>query len=115
MPAPNKLFDVANGNGAVISGETVVRGTLIWYKDNAAKDKVIDRFCAAYGYQDTIPNPLFGQNGQPATIPNPQSKQAFFNRQLMNYIKDVVRSQGINAAAATAAAGAATTEDADLP
>jgi hypothetical protein len=37
MPAPNKLFDVANGNGATIGGETVVRGTLIWYKDNAAK------------------------------------------------------------------------------
>lgn len=111
MPAPTKLFDVSNGNGAVIGGETVTRGTLIWYKDNAAKDKVIERFCDAYGYQENVPDP----NNPGATIPNPQSKQTFFNRKLTQYIKDVVRSQGINAAAATAAAGAATTEDADLP
>lgn len=33
MPAPTKLFDVGNGNGAVLSGETVDRGTLSkWQK-----------------------------------------------------------------------------------
>ena len=115
MPAPTKLFDVANGNGAVIGGETVTRGTLIWYKDNAAKNKVEDQFALAYGYQVNIPNPLFGQNGEPATIPNPQSKAGFFNRQLTPYIKDVVKSSQVQAAAATAAASASATADTDLP
>ena len=115
MPAPSKLFDVANGNGAVIGGETVTRGTLIWYKDNAAKNKVEDQFALAYGYQETIPNPLFGQNGQPATIPNPQSKAAFFNRKLTEYIKDIVKSSRVQAAATAAAASASATADTDLP
>lgn len=111
MPAPTKLFDVANGNNATISGETVTRGTLIWYKDNAAKNKVIQRFCEAYGYQATIPDP--NKPGQ--TIPNPVSDQTFFNRQLTQYIKDIVRARGINAAVATASITAAAAEDADLP
>lgn len=115
MPAPTKLFDVSNANGAVIGGETVVRGTLIWYKDNAAKNKVEDQFALAYGYQATIPNPLFGQNGEPATIPNPQSKAAFMNKQLTRYIKDIVKSSQVQAAAATAAASAATSADTELP
>ena len=114
MPAPTKLFDVGNGNGAVIGGETVTRGTLIWYKDNAAKNKVEDQFALAYGYQATIPNPLFGQNGEPATIPNPQSKAAFFNKQLTAYIKDIVKASQVQAAA-TAAASASATADTDLP
>ena len=117
MPAPTKLFDVANGNGAVIGGETVTRGTIIWYKDNAAKNKVEDQFALAYGYQTTVPNPLFGQNGEPATIPNPQSKATFFNRQLTQYIKDIVKSSQVQAAAAAtaAAASASATADTDLP
>lgn len=111
MPAPTKLFDVANGNGAVISGETVTRGTLIWFRDNAAKNKVIQRFCEAYGWTATVPDP----NNPGQTIPNPVSDQTFFNRQLTAYIKDIVRSQGINAAVATASITAAAAEDADLP
>jgi len=115
MPAPTKLFDVSNGNGAVIGGETVTRGTLIWYKDNAAKNKVEDQFAIAYGYQATVPNPLFGQNGQPATIPNPQSKAGFFNRQLTQFIKESVKSSQGQAAAAAAAASASASADTDLP
>lgn len=113
--APTKLFDVGNGNGAVIGGNTVTRGTIIWYRDDAAKNKVIDNFCAAYGYQDVVPNPNAGQPGEPDTIPNPQGKQAFFNKQVSNYIRDIVRSQAIKVASETAAKTAADAEDADLP
>ncbi len=95
MPAPSKLFDISNGNGAVIGGETVTRGTLIWYANNAAKNKVEDQFALAYGYQATVTNPAFNPAlpvdpiTNPATIPNPQSKAAFFNRQLTQFIKDI--------------------------
>ena len=116
MPAPTKLFDVANGNGAVIGGETVTRGTLIWYKDNAAKNKIEDQFAIAYyGYQATVPNPAFNPAlpvdpaTNPQTIANPQSKAGFFNKQLTAYIKDIVRSSQVQAAAATAAASASAT------
>ncbi len=121
MPAPSKLFDISNGNGAVIGGETVTRGTLIWYKDNAAKNKVEDQFAAAYGYQATVPNPAFNPElpvdpvTNPATIANPQSKAGFFNKQLTRYIKDIVRSAQIQTATATAAASAASSADTDLP
>lgn len=115
MPAPTKLFDVSNGNGAVISGETVDRGTLIWFRDNAAKNKVIDNFVYAYGYTDTVPNPNFGQPGEPATIPNPVGKQPFFNRIIRDYIRDVVQSREIKAAEDAARATAAGTIDTDLP
>lgn len=111
MPAPNKLFDIKNGNGVVDGAETVTRGTLIWYGDNAAKDKVIDRFCAAYGYQDNIDDP----NNPGQQIPNPQGRQAFFNARLTDFIKDVVKAQAIREASATAAATADSTETTDLP
>jgi len=119
--APTKLFDVSNGNGAVISGTTVTRGTIIWYRDNEAKNKVMQAFADAYGYQATVPNPAFGPSKpedpvtNPATIPNPQGIQVFFNRQITQYIKDVVRGVEVKMAAEAAAASAGSTIDADLP
>lgn len=111
MPAPTKLFDVSNGNGAVIGGETVDRGTLIWFRGNAAKSKVIDAFVYAYGYQDNVDDP----NNPGQTIPNPVSKQPYFNRIIRDYIRDVVRGREIAVAEATARATAAGAIDTDLP
>jgi len=111
MPAPTKLFDVTNGNGATLNAETVDRGTLIWFRDNAAKNKVMQRFGEAYGYQAEIPDP----NNPGQTIPNPQGIQVFFNRAIAAYIKDVVRGREIQEAEAAARATAAGTIDADLP
>ncbi len=119
--APTKLFDVRNGNGAVIGADTYNRATIIVYRDNAAKDKVIQRFCEAYGYQATVPNPAFNPQlpvdpvTNPQTIPNPVSNQVFFNRQLTAYIRDVVRAQGIAAAAEAAKKKSADAEDTELP
>jgi len=121
MPAPTKLFDVQNGNGAVVGGETVTRGTLIWYKDNATKNKIEDQFALAYGYQATVTNPAFNPAlpvdpiTNPQTIPNPQSKAAFMNKQLTQYIKDIVKTAQVQAATATAAASAATSAGTELP
>ena len=111
MPAPTRLFSVISGNGAVLNAETATRATLIWYRDNAAKQSVIDDFCAAYGYQATVPDPA--RPGQ--TIPNPVSQQDFFNDQLRKYIREVIRGQRVQAAANSAGASAGAAADADLP
>ena len=111
MPAPTRLFRIDNGNNATINGETAARATLIWFRDPPAKQSVIDDFCAAYGYQATVPDPA--RPGQ--TIPNPQSQQDFFNDQLRRYIREVIRGQRVQAAANSAGATAGTAADADLP
>lgn len=115
MPAPTRLFDISNGNGATVNGETVDRGTLIWYRDNAAKNDVVDSVCLAYGYQATVTNPNFGRPGEPETIPNPQSKQAFFNRQVTQWLRETIRSVKLRTAEATARETADAAILADLP
>lgn len=114
---PTKLFDVRNGNGLTLDAVTYPRATVIVFRDNAAKQKVMDAFSSAYGYQATVPNPNPDNdpNTNDQTIPNPQSQQAFFNQQLTRYIRDIVRSEEIKAAAKTAGDNAAATVDADLP
>lgn len=111
MPAPTKLFKIINGNSATIDAETVTRGTLIWYRDNAAKLRVIDNFAIAYGYPNTVPDPV----NPGATIPNPQSKQSFFTIQLYQYMRDVVRGVDIQLAQKAAADAAAATSEAEIP
>ena len=111
MPAPTKLFRIDNGNGAVLNAETITRGTVIWYRNNEAKQSVIDDFCAAYEYQATVPDPA--RPGQ--TIPNPQSQQEFFNDQLRRFIREVIRGQRVQTAANSAGASAGAAADGDLP
>ena len=119
--APTKLFDVRNGNGIVDNSVAQPQATYIAYKDAAAKQKVLDAFATAYGYPATVPNPAFDSSKpvdaqtNPQTIPNPQTKQAFFNRQLTAYIRDIVRSEAIKTAAKTASDTASTAVDLDLP
>ena len=106
---PTRLFDVRSANGIVDTGVTYPRATVIVFKDNAAKDAMIDAFAAEYGYQANI------QNGAGATIPNPQNKQAFFNEKLTGYLKDIYKANKLKAAAKTATDTATTSADAELP
>lgn len=109
---PTRLFDIRNGNGALDADATPYpAATLIVFKDAAAKTKVIQSFCDAYGYQATIPDPA--NPGQ--TINNPQSKQAFYNSKLTEFIKDIHRSVTIKAAELAAANTAKTNADGELP
>lgn len=80
MPAiPSKIFDVRQGNNAVDSDATVYpRATLIVFKDNAAKDAVIDAFADVYGWEAM----------DAGTRPN---KRAFFNQELQYLIREIVR------------------------
>lgn len=101
---PTRLFDVRNGNGVVDGATTYPAATVIPYKDAASKTKIVDAFCTAYGYQDTI-------NG----APNPQSKQAFFNARLTAYIKGVYQSEAVKAAEKAAGDAARNSTDAEVP
>lgn len=96
---PTKLFDVRNGNGAVLSGVTYTDATLIPYKDAASKQAVIDAFCDRFGF---VPG-------------GPQTKQQFFNAQVTNYIRQVYREQKAASAAAAASKTAGDAADAELP
>lgn len=109
--APNRLFDVRNGNGTIDGATTYARAVVIPFKDAASEQKIIDSFATAYGYQATIADPA--NPGQ--TIPNPQSKKQFFMRQLTRYINDVHRAEVVKTAAKTAGEGAGATADGELP
>lgn len=108
MPIPTKLFDVMNGNGAVLD-VTYPRGTFIAFKDNASKDAVIDAFCAMGGYQETV----LDAEGQP--IPNPQTKQQFYTKRISQFIRDTYKSYKVSVAEKTAKATADAAAEAELP
>jgi hypothetical protein len=108
MPIPTKLFDVQNGNDAALD-VTYPRATLIAYKDNASKDAIINTIADANGYQVNIPN------GSGGTIPNPQSRQNFFNDWLKKFLKDCYRDGKVKLAAASASSTASAAADAELP
>lgn len=117
MQVPTRLFDVRNGNGLVENGTTYNRATYIAFKDNASKDAIIDAVCAMGGYQATIPNPAYDPNveGSQPTIPNPQTKQAFFNKRIEQFLRDNYKAWKISTAEKAAKATAESAADAELP
>lgn len=112
---PNKLFDVRNGNGLTMpaggDAGTYNRATYIPFKDNASKDAIIDAVCYMGGYQDTVPDP----NNPGSTIPNPQSKQAFFNKRLIEFLRDNYKAYKVSVAEKAAKATADAAAETDLP
>lgn len=118
---PTGLLDVRSGNGLTINSGgdagTYTRATYIAFKDNASKDAIIDAVCAMGRYQETVPNPAYNPNvvGSQPTMPNPVSKQAFFNKRLRDFLRDNYRAYKISVAEKAAKAAAETTADAELP
>ncbi len=119
--APTRLFDVRNGNGIVDNGTAQPVATYIVFKDTAAKQRVIDSFAYVYGYVANVPNPNFDPKKaidpvtNPQLIPNPQPKQAFFNQQILKFIRQTVKMGGIDLAVKAAEADTNTSLDAILP
>lgn len=107
---PQKLFDVRNGNGLTENGTTYNRATYIAFKDNASKDAIIDAVCSMGGYQATIGT---DEQGQP--IPNPQSKQAFFNKRIEQFLRDNYKAYKVSTAEKAAKATAEAAAGAELP
>jgi hypothetical protein len=65
---------------------------------------VADAFAAAYGYQDNIPNPNPAAALLTPTIPNPETRAQFMRRQIMEFIRNTVKSVEVATAAETARA-----------
>lgn len=107
---PTRLFDVRNGNGLTENSVTYNRATYIAFKDNASKDALIDAVCLMGGYQATI-----GTNEQGQPIPNPQSKQAFFNKRIEQFLRDNYKAAKISTAEKAAKATAEAAAYAELP
>ena len=65
------------------------------------EDWVLDGFAERFGYLVNVSNPLFDEglpedpDTNPLTIPNPESKQAFAKRMIIDLIKDYA-NQGHN-------------------
>lgn len=64
----------------------------------AIASEVVDAICEEYGYQALLPNPAYSEgNGQPETIPNPQSKAQFSQARLdeftYTWVKNIVVSR----------------------
>lgn len=76
--APTKLFDFRNGNGIVDGATAQPFAFYVAFKDNPAKQAVIDALCDVGNY-DAL---------DPATRP---TKQAFALRELQFHLRDVVR------------------------
>lgn len=114
---PTRLFAVRNGNGLTESGTTYTRATYIAFKDNTSKDALIDAVCAMGGYQATVPNPAYDPNveGSQPTIPNPQTKQQFFNKRIEQFLRDNYRAWKTSVAEKAAKATAEAAADAELP
>lgn len=114
---PTRLFDVRNGNGLTLDGVTYPRATVIVFKDNAAKDAMIDAICAMGGYQATVPNPAYAPNveGSQPTIANPQTKQQFYTKRIEQFLRDNYRAWKTSVAEKAAKATAETAADAELP
>jgi hypothetical protein len=64
--------------------------------------EVIDNFCAAYGYTDTI------VNGGGATVANPETKAQFMKRKIREHIQVV--ANGYRKSSASRAAETSVTE-----
>lgn len=112
---PTKLFDVRNGDGAVIGAETYPDALIIVFKTAAAKNTLAQDFADVYNYPATVPctapnTPVAGCTvGQP--VANPQNKGGFFRDKL----KDFLKRTHSEAAAITAMNAARVAADAETP
>lgn len=78
---------------------------------NAVTARVMDAFCAAHGYQATVPDPA---NSDGPYIPNPQTKPQYVKAHIANYIKQTVAVYEAQQAAAQATATATAAANTDI-
>lgn len=92
MPAPTKLLAVVSAVDATNDSEDVLHGSIIWFRDAAAKSEVITAFAEAMGYN---------QSGN-----NTVSQAEFFNACVADYITTIIKNNFINKAVTLAAESA---------
>ena len=75
--------------------------------------RVYDAFAAAYGYQDTLPGPPRPDGTPGPEVNNPENRERFARRMIIQYITDVVKGVEGNVAAEEARAAASRRVDRD--
>jgi hypothetical protein len=118
---PTKLYDVRNGNGLTIpagpDAGTYTRATYIAFRNDAAKNDIIEAFAVMGGYQATVPNPAYDPAvvGSQPTIANPQTKQQFYTKRIEQFLRDNYRAWKTSVAEKAAKSTAEAAADAELP
>lgn len=84
MPAPDKRFRVDRIRSGQVNGETVNQGMLIWFRDKASFDVIVDAFADKYGYDETMTMPT----GQVRVFNG--TKAEFFELTLSRILKSTV-------------------------
>lgn len=80
-------------------------------------EDIIQAMSYNYNYNDVISNPEFGnkfgsEEGVSSTLPNPETREEFAQRKIIEFIKDNVKAFVVNST--VAAMKAQITEDADV-
>lgn len=72
---------------------------------DAQATRILAAYCGLYGYQETVAGPL-DVDGNPTTIPNPQTRLQFMKAQILKNIKRaVIEYEGVEAQRAAITAG----------
>lgn len=102
---PSRLFDVQNGNGAVVGGTTYPQAIIVPFKDVASKTKLISALATNSGWSATLPD----------GSANSQTAQQAATAALTNYLKGIYKTEQVKAAANAAGKTAGDSADAELP
>ena len=67
--------------------------------------RVLNAICQNYGWKEQVPNPSYtGDNEEPETVENPETKGNFTHRMVRGFLSEHVRAYEINKARDEAAA-----------
>lgn len=103
---PTKLFDVQNGNGAVIGANTYPQAIIIPFKDAASKTKLINALATNSGWSSLLSDGI---------TPNPQTAQQAATNAMINILKQIYITEQTKAAAKTAGDTASATATGEVP
>ena len=84
MPPPVKRYRVDRIRSGQLNGETVNQGMLVWFRDKASFDVIVDAFADKYGYDETMTMPA----GQVRVFDG--TKAEFFEAMLTRILKTTV-------------------------
>jgi hypothetical protein len=84
MPPPSRRYRVDRIRSGQLNGETVNQGMLVWFRDKASFDVIVDAFADKYGYETTMTMPT----GQVRVFDG--TKAEFFELTLSRILKSTV-------------------------
>jgi hypothetical protein len=86
MPPPLKRYDVARLSRATVNGEMVNHGVLVWLRDKASVDLLVEAIAWKYDYNELDPRFM---DTNPVRI-NQMSKPDFVSAVLSRILRDAI-------------------------